>query len=276
VCDGGGQCVECVTAGQCPSDTICVNNTCLPVCIDGLKDNVETDVDCGGSFCGPCANGKACVVGADCQSTGCLGGVCGELILISEVRTTGPAGDHFGDDFVELYNPGSNAVTFEASWALWYQTAQACAGKVLRYQGKGQLIPPHGHLLLVGLSYQGPVAGDDVFLNVDPTQSIADAASLWIEHGGQRVEALCFHYDAVTLGRLQGSCGPQVVYPCAGTPVSNLPHDGTGSATSSVDVSLERKPGGAFGNMQNTGDNAADFAAITPSSPQDLASPPAP
>jgi hypothetical protein len=46
-------------------------------CGDGLKDGAETDVDCGGSACGPtCANGKACNNGGDCVSAVCVGGFC--------------------------------------------------------------------------------------------------------------------------------------------------------------------------------------------------------
>jgi hypothetical protein len=51
VCDGNGNCV----------------NT---HCTDGIKDGDETDVDCGGS-CGPCADGKECLVGADCKNKVC-------------------------------------------------------------------------------------------------------------------------------------------------------------------------------------------------------------
>jgi hypothetical protein len=44
-------------------------------CADGVKDENETDVDCGGS-CAPCATGKSCVVGGDCESHVCTGGTC--------------------------------------------------------------------------------------------------------------------------------------------------------------------------------------------------------
>ncbi len=39
-------------------------------CSDGVKGGDETDVDCGGR-CGPCADGKACATGADCESGAC-------------------------------------------------------------------------------------------------------------------------------------------------------------------------------------------------------------
>ncbi len=47
-----------------------------PACDDGVKNGDETDVDCGGPTCSVCVNGLACVVGADCLSESCVGGVC--------------------------------------------------------------------------------------------------------------------------------------------------------------------------------------------------------
>jgi plastocyanin len=48
-----------------------------PSCSDGLKNGVETDVDCGGSgTCARCATGKTCAVNADCISGTCSGGLC--------------------------------------------------------------------------------------------------------------------------------------------------------------------------------------------------------
>jgi hypothetical protein len=40
-------------------------------CSNGVKDGSETDVDCGGSTCQPCADGKSCLTGSDCVSTYC-------------------------------------------------------------------------------------------------------------------------------------------------------------------------------------------------------------
>lgn len=45
-------------------------------CVDGLVNQDETDVDCGGSICDPCENGQACGVSGDCLSTSCDGGLC--------------------------------------------------------------------------------------------------------------------------------------------------------------------------------------------------------
>ena len=45
-------------------------------CSDGVKNQDETDVDCGGSTCQKCANGKACKAAADCMSGDCEGTTC--------------------------------------------------------------------------------------------------------------------------------------------------------------------------------------------------------
>jgi hypothetical protein len=45
-------------------------------CTDGVKDGSESDVDCGGNLCDPCANGKQCAIDEDCSSGFCGNGVC--------------------------------------------------------------------------------------------------------------------------------------------------------------------------------------------------------
>ncbi len=40
-------------------------------CANGVKDGTETDVDCGGSGCSKCANGKTCTLASDCASGNC-------------------------------------------------------------------------------------------------------------------------------------------------------------------------------------------------------------
>ncbi|MSP62234.1 MAG: hypothetical protein EXR72_18255 [Myxococcales bacterium] len=45
-------------------------------CANKTKDGDETDVDCGGKFCVPCALGAKCKDASDCVTKGCSNGVC--------------------------------------------------------------------------------------------------------------------------------------------------------------------------------------------------------
>ena len=45
-------------------------------CVDGLKNGEESDVDCGGPFCAPCALGRTCNGANDCLSSNCVSGIC--------------------------------------------------------------------------------------------------------------------------------------------------------------------------------------------------------
>ena len=47
-------------------------------CNNDVKDGDETDVNCGGSLCSPCENGKMCIIDADCKYNYCKSGVCSE------------------------------------------------------------------------------------------------------------------------------------------------------------------------------------------------------
>jgi len=47
----------------------------LPSCDDLLKNQDESDVDCGGG-CSPCLEGQTCNSGTDCTTMACLAGVC--------------------------------------------------------------------------------------------------------------------------------------------------------------------------------------------------------
>jgi pentapeptide repeat protein len=51
------------------------NIVCIPSCTDGVKDNDESDVDCGGG-CGQCNIGQVCAQDQDCMSFACPSGVC--------------------------------------------------------------------------------------------------------------------------------------------------------------------------------------------------------
>ena len=53
----------------------------VPTCNDNVKNGLESDLDCGGDTCDPCADGKQCTQGTDCTSGQCKGGKCAALTL---------------------------------------------------------------------------------------------------------------------------------------------------------------------------------------------------
>lgn len=87
---GGAACVAlgrtcgagkvCNLGSDCASGS-CVGSMCVAAgCSNGVKDNLETDVDCGGTTCvmegKKCGVGKSCSVVADCTTNLCNGMSC--------------------------------------------------------------------------------------------------------------------------------------------------------------------------------------------------------
>ncbi|PKN45126.1 MAG: hypothetical protein CVU59_09930 [Deltaproteobacteria bacterium HGW-Deltaproteobacteria-17] len=76
---GGDLCDPCDTGRSCLSHTDCASAFCdgtghcaIPQsCTDELTNGAETDVDCGGNDCDPCADDLACLVETDCLSGYC-------------------------------------------------------------------------------------------------------------------------------------------------------------------------------------------------------------
>ena len=55
------------------------NDQCLdlaPTCTDGIRNQDETDVDCGGSRCPACKLGKKCETKDDCDDSECRASFC--------------------------------------------------------------------------------------------------------------------------------------------------------------------------------------------------------
>jgi hypothetical protein len=70
VCDGLGDCVECLAGSDCAT-SVCQSNQCVAAtCTDGAQNGTETDIDCGGG-CAPCINGQGCGGATDCESLFC-------------------------------------------------------------------------------------------------------------------------------------------------------------------------------------------------------------
>ncbi len=75
-----------------------------PTCTDGIKNAAETDVDCGGPTCGPCADGRVCGAAADCASAHCETSLCQPVLSVSKIVP--PRGPIAGGTMVTLSGSG--------------------------------------------------------------------------------------------------------------------------------------------------------------------------
>jgi hypothetical protein len=86
--DACGTGTQCTTGAECKS-LVCTDGMCLaPTDTDGVKNDSETDVDCGGAILAngkpnpasdgapACGDGKTCDLDGDCTSTSCQAGKC--------------------------------------------------------------------------------------------------------------------------------------------------------------------------------------------------------
>jgi hypothetical protein len=79
LCDGAGECVECLGDPDCGAPLVCDTDAhvCVALhCVDDVLDAGETGVDCGGTECAPCPNGRGCNGPSDCASGYCYQNVC--------------------------------------------------------------------------------------------------------------------------------------------------------------------------------------------------------
>jgi len=258
---GGTQCPKCAIGKTCLAASDCLsgscNGTCQPSCTDGIKNQNESDIDCGG-VCPDCSFGQSCNAGTDCDTGACSTSstcTCAPnpgVFLISEVRARGLGGAN--DEFVELFNPGTSSLVLSSTWTISSRSDSA-GSYTVRYTGAGQTVPAGGHILIGGSAYAGSVAADATLAS-----GITDAASVVVKDGTTVVDAVCFHCGA----------DPFTTHTCEGMPAVKV------GCASNTDKSVERKPGGLTGNCIDTQNNSADFAEVSPSNPQNLASTPTP
>jgi hypothetical protein len=176
-------------------------------------------------------------------------------ILISEVRTSGPAG--LEDDFVELYNNTDSAIVVPAGgWGLFRTDATCAATPVLIATiPAASSIPARGHYLLAGTQYSlaAIASSDQIFaqpLGEDSNVGLFSATDVLLLSSDNRL-------DAVGFGTNTGNnC--------------DLLREGTtllGAADSASEYSFARKL--LTGLPKDTNDNTEDFTLVstTPSVP---------
>jgi hypothetical protein len=95
--DCGGGCEQCSDDQTCSVQQDCISLHCVEsicgkfniaayklnltetvsaTCFDGIKNQDETDIDCGGDTCTQCADNASCEGNNDCISLHCSSSVC--------------------------------------------------------------------------------------------------------------------------------------------------------------------------------------------------------
>jgi hypothetical protein len=89
-----GDCGKICNPGEVCHEGKCVgsNDNNKATCTDGKKNGKETDIDCGGPTCQPCADEKTCKNNADCSSGVCAVGFCQAPSCVDQVKNDGEMG----------------------------------------------------------------------------------------------------------------------------------------------------------------------------------------
>lgn len=85
--------------------------TACPSCADGVQNDQETGVDCGGGTCGTCGVGQGCDTGSDCSSGLCTNGVCEHPTCTGGVQDGSETGIDCGGPACPDCGPGQGCNT---------------------------------------------------------------------------------------------------------------------------------------------------------------------
>ncbi|MFK7986869.1 MAG: MopE-related protein [Sandaracinaceae bacterium] len=156
-CDGCAQGVGCTSGGDCRSG-VCSSGVCqAPTCGDGVRNQGEIDVDCGGtSPCAGCANGDTCFESGDCGSNNCIDGVCQQCTAANNMRIN----EVFGGtpDYIELLNVGNCAVDV-GPLAIRYRLEVESSTSVFNLPS--YTVPVGGTYRILDIT--SPLAGNEVY-----------------------------------------------------------------------------------------------------------------
>lgn len=112
-----------------------------PTCTDAWRNQDETDVDCGGTICGPCNVGQICVNNGDCGSGYCAGGICTEPTCTDGVKNQDETDVDCGGTICGQCGDGDLCIVHEDCNTGW------CEGGVCAIQGSCyELYPGHNDL----------------------------------------------------------------------------------------------------------------------------------
>jgi hypothetical protein len=197
-------------------------------------------------------------------------------LIISELRTRGPAGD--GDEFVELYNNTNSPLTVNDPSGGYgvFQMGAGCTDTpaLVGTIPNGTTIPARGHFLLVGSAYSlGSYAAGDAVMTSDLVDNrnlaLFSTASVSQIASSSRLDAVGFggNVDASALldGRAKSllKLRAPAALPDSSNGVCDLLREGTplppASGTATEHSFFRNMNQAASGRPKDSNDNAADF-----------------
>lgn len=96
------------TAGSSVASEVAVIQ--VPTCTDHIRNQDESDTDCGGRFCTPCAASLACIADSDCEGAYCSNRKCG-FHQVSGTATAKDFGGGLGGSLVQDSTCPTGSVT---------------------------------------------------------------------------------------------------------------------------------------------------------------------
>ena len=162
-------------------------------------------------------------------------------VVLSEVQAAGAVDADL--EFIELHNASIAPFSLDG-YSLVYRSASGTSDLTVYTFKVTETLPANGHFLLVHTGKTVGVAPDATFAQ----QLSGSGGSLAIKSGSTVI-------DSVGWGA-----------------ATNIYVEATAAAAPPAGQSIERLPGGAFGNGQDTDNNSNDFQILTTPTPQNTAS----
>ncbi|HEX2194158.1 MAG TPA: lamin tail domain-containing protein [Candidatus Limnocylindria bacterium] len=165
-------------------------------------------------------------------------------LVVSEVQTGGASAS---DEFIEIYNPSTSALSLEGLEAIYVSASGATISRKAAWPAGAPVVPPGGHVLIANEAGAHAAAADVAYAN--GLAATGGSVAIRIQGAGTALDALGWGNAA------------------------NAWMEGAPAAAVAAGHSLERLPGGAAASGQDTNDNATDFVDRSLPDPQNAAAP---
>ena len=119
--------IEATASGAAPNISTIGDTDAYKVhCSNGVQDDDESDIDCGGLDCNTCAAGSACTASTDCASKNCLTNICQESTCDDLLQNQGESDVDCGGTNCEYCLVGQ-VCTYDSDCETYYCSNHACA-----------------------------------------------------------------------------------------------------------------------------------------------------